>query len=338
MLKVLELFCGAGSFSVALDTLNIKHEIVGFSDIRDNAIQLFSKIHNKNPDDNLGDVKNVKVKGMDVDLLVFGSPCQSFTRAGKQDGGLKGSNTKSSLMWEAVRIMNECKPKWIVWENVPDAINKKNMPNFVEYMSELDEMNYNTYYKLLNAHELGSAQKRVRLFAISVRKDIDNGKFKFIEEYKQPKELIEYIEEYPKEYSAVEESIQKALILDKKNNIYKIKNNTKLGYLEATEGDAIDTGYHNSKTRRGRVQKKACQTLLRSKSIAIFQNNVFRYLTPLEYWRLQEMPESLYKKVEECDFSLNNAYDVVGGVINQLHLKTVFESMSIAYNWELKNT
>ena len=75
--------------------------------------------------ENLGDVRNVSAKDLDVDLLVFGSPCQSFTRAGKQGGGLKGSDTRSALMWEAVRIMEECKPKWIVWENVPDAISRK---------------------------------------------------------------------------------------------------------------------------------------------------------------------------------------------------------------------
>lgn len=55
------------------------------------------------------------------------------------------------------------------------------MPNFQNYMDELDSLNYNTYYKVLNAHELGSAQKRKRLFSISIRKDIDNGKFEFLD-------------------------------------------------------------------------------------------------------------------------------------------------------------
>lgn len=281
-MNVLELFCGAGSFSVQLNELKIKHDIVGFSDIRDNAIELFCKIHNKNKDENLGDIHNVSGKGLDVDLLVFGSPCQSFSRSGKNEGGAKGSKTKSSLMWEAVRVMEECNPKWIIWENVPDAVNKKHIENFKEYMSVLDEMGYNTYYEILNAHELGSPQKRKRLFSVSVRKDIDNGKFKFNFEKIEPKKLINYLEGDVPEIFDAEEKVTEALLLGKNTDGYIIKNGTKQGWLIANEGDAIDLGFYSSKTRRGRVQKEACQTLLRSKTIGVIQNNKLRYLTPLE--------------------------------------------------------
>lgn len=332
MLKVLELFCGAGSFSVGLEQLGIEHEIVGFSDIRPTAIDLFCRIHNKNPEDNLGDIKLVSGENMDVDLLVFGSPCQSFTRSGKGEGGRKGSNTKSSLMWESVRIMQECKPKWIVWENVPDAVSKKHMPNFQEYMAELDDMGYNTYWTLLNAHELGAAQKRKRLFSISIRKDIDNGNFEFLVDKKQPRKLKEYLE-YDGVYEYINKKDSDVLILGKDELGYKIKNGTKLGYLYAKEGDSIDLGFPKSETRRGRVQKDACQTLLRSKTIGTLHEGKIRYLTPLEYWRLQEMPEELYSKVLECNFTNNDAYDVVGGVINQKHLNVVFKSLQKAFNW-----
>lgn len=333
LLNVLELFCGAGSFSVQLNTLKIKHDIVGFSDIRETAIKLFCKIHNKDVSENLGNIKNVSGVGMNVDLLVFGSPCQSFSRSGKGGGGKKGSDTKSSLMWEAVRIMEECKPKWIIWENVPDAINKKHMNNFKEYMSVLDELNYNTYYTLLNAHDLGSPQKRKRLFSVSIRKDIDNGSFKFEYDKISPKKLNEYLDNEYEEIFIVEDKVRESILLGENEDGYIIKNGTKLGYLIANEGDAIDLGFYNSKTRRGRVQKNACQTLLRSKSIGTIQNGELRYLTPFEYWKLQEMPIDLYKHVKECNFSLNEEYDVVGGVINQLHLKVVFSSLKKAFGW-----
>lgn len=334
MLKVLELFSGVGSFSLALKALEIEHEVVGYSDIRPTAVRLFSKLHNIPESDNLGDIKNIDATSLDVDLITFGSPCQSFSRTGRGAGGVKGSNTPSSLMWEAVRIMKETNPKWIVWENVPDAISKKHLPNFQEYMAELDDMSYNTYYEVLNSHELGSAQKRRRLFAVSVRKDIDNGSFSFNKIKLPPKKLSGYLEPYNESMEVVTDSVYKELVLGETSEGYKIKNGTKLGYLIANDGDAIDLGFPTSKTRRGRVQKEMCQTLLRSKSIGTIQNRKLRYLTPLEYWRLQEMPEQFYDSVIECNFSLNETYDVVGGVINQLHLKTLFTSMSDAFEWE----
>lgn len=334
-LKVLELFCGAGSFSVNLHSNKIKHEIVGFSDIRKTAIDLFCKIHNKSPEENLGDIKNVCAKNLDVDLIVYGSPCQSFTKEGNREGGERGKDTKSALMWETVRIVGECTPKYIVWENVPDAVNKLHINNFKDYIAVMDELNYNTYYEILNAHDLGSPQKRKRLFAVSIRKDIDNGEFKFDYIKKKPKKLTEYIEDECSNDFILEEVNQGKLILGKEGDEWKIKNGTKLGYLLAKEGDGIDFGFAGSKSRRGRVQPNACQTLLRGKGVGVIQNNIPRYLTPYEYWKLQEMPLELYHLVEDCDFKMKDQYDVVGGVINQLHLNVVFQNLRKAFNWEL---
>ena len=332
MIKVLELFSGIGSFSLALKTLGIEHEIVGYSDIRPTAVKLFSKLHNIPESDNLGDVREVDATGLDVDLITFGSPCQSFTRAGKLGGGSKGSDTASSIMWEAIRIMKETNPKWIIWENVPDAINKRHFANFEEYIDELDDMGYNTYYELLNSNDLGSAQKRKRLFAISIRKDIDTGSFKINKIEKAAKPLSDYLEKYSDDMLEVSDYIKENLILGTENGGHKIKNGTKLGYLIANEGDAVDVTYVTSKTRRGRVQKESVQTIMRQATIATFQNDKLRYLTPLEYWRLQELPEELYEKVLECNFSQSEAYDVIGGAINQLHLKTIFTSLSEEFN------
>lgn len=295
---------------------------------------MFCKLHNKNPEDNLGDVKNIDATKLDVDLLVFGSPCQSFTRGGRNDGGEKGSDTKSSLMWEAVRIMEECKPKWIIWENVPDALSKKNISNFNEYMSVLDELNYNTYYDVLNAHELGSAQKRKRLFSVSIRKDIDNMKYNFEHEKIEPRKLVEYLEtNVTSSDFNLDKKVEDILVLKQEGNKYYIKNGNIQGYMIAQEGDAIDYIYYNSKTRRGRVQHEACHTLLRSRSVGTIQNGKFRWLTPYEYWKLQELPLELYRYVEECDFSVREGYDVIGGMINQVHLKTVLGNLKKAFDW-----
>lgn len=329
-MKLLELFSGVGSFSLGMSRNGIDHEIVGYSDIRNSAVKLFCKLHNMTEEQNLGDVKNVNAKGMNVDIITYGSPCQSFTRAGKGEGGEKGSDTKSSLMWETVRIVGECNPKIVIWENVPDAVNKKNIGNFINYTDELEEMGYNSYYKVINANKNGSAQKRSRLFCVSIRKDVDDHKFKFIEDSNDPvKDLSFYLVDKGIQGFDVEEKIQQALILGEDGDKLKIRNATISGYALAEEGDIVDTGFYNSKTRRGRVQNSACPTLLRSKTISVIENGRLRYLTPKEYWLLQEMPIELYDHVESCDYSLSEAYDVVGGVINQKHMDVLFKSLKL---------
>ena len=140
-------------------------------------------IHGVDPSLNLGDITQVDIEKLptDVGLLTHGSPCQSFSAAGKQAGGDKGSGTRSSLMWNSVEIIRHCKPKLVIWENVKNVLSPKHKHNFEQYINELDTIGYNSYYKVLNAKDYGIPQNRERIYVISIRKDIDNGKFKFPE-------------------------------------------------------------------------------------------------------------------------------------------------------------
>ena len=105
---------------------------------------------------------------------VIAHNCQSFSVAGKQHGGEKGSGTRSSLLWNSVEIIRHCKPKFVIWENVKNVLSKKHKPVFDAYVDEMKNMGYNTYYQVLNAKNYGIPQNRERIYAISVREDIDN--------------------------------------------------------------------------------------------------------------------------------------------------------------------
>lgn len=100
--------------------------------------------------------------------------CQSFSVAGKQHGGEKGSGTRSSLLWNSVEIIRHCKPKFVIWENVKNVLSKKHKPVFDAYVDEMKNIGYNTYYQVLNAKNYGIPQNRERIYAISIREDIDN--------------------------------------------------------------------------------------------------------------------------------------------------------------------
>ena len=175
MLKVLSLFSGIGAFEKALEKLNIDYELVGFSEIDKYAIKSYCEIHGVSESLNLGDVSKIDTSTLpkDVDLLTHGSPCQDFSMAGKQAGGDKDSGTRSSLMYETIRIIGDIKPKYIIWENVKNLLSKKHIHNFNNYLKTLDELGYNSYYQVLNSKDYGIPQNRERVFTVSIRKDID---------------------------------------------------------------------------------------------------------------------------------------------------------------------
>ena len=161
MLKVLELFAGIGACSKALDNLDIKHEIVDAVEIDKYAIKAFNAIHGTNFDSQ--DVTKWD-KDIDVDLIMHGSPCQDFSIAGKQAGGDKDSGTRSSLMYETLRIVEKLKPKYVIWENVKNLLSKKHRHNFDAYLESMENLGYVNNYKVLNAKDYGIPQNRESLY------------------------------------------------------------------------------------------------------------------------------------------------------------------------------
>jgi DNA (cytosine-5)-methyltransferase 1 len=179
-LKVLSLFSGIGAFEKALTNLNIDFELVSFSEIDKYAIKSYCAIHNVDESLNLGDVSKVETNSIpDFDLMTYGFPCQDISIAGKQRGFTEGAETRSSLLWEAMKIAKVKKPKYMIAENVKNLIGKKFKEDFDKYINYLDELGYNTYYQVLNAKEFGVPQNRERVFVVSIRKDIDNDNFEF---------------------------------------------------------------------------------------------------------------------------------------------------------------
>ena len=164
-LRILELFGGIGACSKALERLGIDYEIADYVEIDKYAVRSFNAIHNTNfePQDICEWNKDVK-----VDLIMHGSPCQDFSLAGLQAGGDEGSGTRSSLMYETLRIVEKLKPKYVIWENVKNMISKKHKHNFDNYITRMYELGYTSYYQVLNAKDYGIPQNRERVFTVSI--------------------------------------------------------------------------------------------------------------------------------------------------------------------------
>lgn len=174
MLRVLELFAGIGACSKALERLGIEHEIVDAVEIDKYAIKSFNAIHGTNFEPQ--DITKWD-KDIEVDLIMHGSPCQDFSVAGLGKGGDKGSGTRSSLMYETLRIVEKLKPKYVIWENVKNLLSKKHRHNFDAYLEAMEGLGYVNYYQVLNAKDYGVPQNRERVFTVSIRECIHSATF-----------------------------------------------------------------------------------------------------------------------------------------------------------------
>lgn len=302
MLNVLSLFSGIGAFEKALDNLGIPYNLLAYCEIDKYASKAYSVIHGVPEEKNLRDVTKVDFLDIEdrVDLITYGFPCQDISNAGKQQGFTdeEGNRTRSGLFFEALRIIDDYRPKFAIAENVKALTSKRFTEEFRIVLESLEEIGYNNYWQVLNAKDYGIPQNRERVFIISIRKDIDKG-FKFPMPFPlelRLKDLLEdeveeryYLsEEFYNNYLISGTEIQKAkgngfgyrprdangiasAITTREgcrrddnyiDESVKVREATEKGYSEATIGDSINIEFPNSKTRRGRVGKEVAQTLV----------------------------------------------------------------------------
>jgi DNA (cytosine-5)-methyltransferase 1 len=199
MLKLLSLFSGIGAFEKALDKLGVEYELINYCEFDKYASKSYAAIHNVDELLNLGDITKVNEKDLpkDIDLITYGFPCQDISLAGRQKGLFNddGTQTRSGLFFEALRIIEETQPKIAIAENVKNLVGKKFKPQFEIVLESLDKAGYNNYWQVLNAKDYGIPQNRERVFIVSIRKDIDNGKFKFPEPFELKLRLKDMLED-----------------------------------------------------------------------------------------------------------------------------------------------
>ena len=116
---------------------------------------------------NLGDMSKYEqwnIQSGSVDLLVGGTPCQSFSVAGLRQG-LK--DPRGNLMLTYLAIAERLKPRWLVWENVPGVLSSNGGKDFGSFLGALGELGYEWAYRVLDAQWFGVAQRRRRVFVVA---------------------------------------------------------------------------------------------------------------------------------------------------------------------------
>ena len=162
------VFSGIGSIEHALHRLNIKHNVVFAGDIELNVKASYFANYNISESQWHSDVTKFSAQEYKnkIDLLVGGSPCQAFSIVGKRMGL---EDTRGTLFYEFARIINECKPKVFIYENVKGLLNHDSGNTWNVVQEVFHQLGYKIYSKLLNSKDYGIPQHRERIFVIGFK-------------------------------------------------------------------------------------------------------------------------------------------------------------------------
>ncbi|MGL5655388.1 MAG: DNA cytosine methyltransferase [Fusobacteriaceae bacterium] len=266
-IKILELFGGIGSARKALINLGIPHKLIDYVEIDEKACSSYNAMFPAKHD--MQTVVNYNLK---PDILIHGSPCQDFSRSGKRLGGKDEDKTRSSLMWETIKIIESLgvwKPKFVVWENVKGVLDKDMINVFNKYILSMKELGYSNNFKVLDARDFGIPQKRERVFTISI---LGNKIFNFDNlEKRKMRNILEFLEISPGEK-------------------YTIKSPSMLSKINCKHTRALTT----IKTHSLTITTK--QNRCPNSGIIDIGNNQYRLLTEKECWKLMGFDDEDFSK------------------------------------------
>lgn len=345
MLRVLELFAGIGACSKALERLGVEHEIVDAVEIDKYAIKSFNAVHGTN-----FDVQDITEwdKNIEVDLVMHGSPCQDFSVAGKQAGGDIGSGTRSSLMYETVRIVGKLRPKYVIWENVKNVLSKTHKHNFDRYIETMEALGYSNFYKVLDAKDYGVPQHRERVFTVSI---LGGGEYEFPEKEELKIRLKDTLEDEVDEKYYLSD-VQVNRIKTTTYNVGKTRIQEKdwcdtlcardwkdpkclqVGELDIKGQDCIKRVYSDkgisptlTSMEGGNRQPKIEVKENHGTVTVINKNYRIRKLTPKECWRLMGFGDEDFEKARAVGISNTQLYKQAGNSIVVNVLEKILEKL-----------
>lgn len=290
-IKTLELFGGIGAPRKALLNLGVDIKAVDYVEIKENRVRAYNALY-----DHLHKTQSVVGWNLKPDILVHGSPCQDNSQAqfnshtnkeNKKRGAEKGSGTRSSLMHETVKIieqMGEWRPKFVIWENVTGVLAGDMINAFNTYLHDMSNLGYTNSFDVVNSLDFGIPHSRERVFCISV---LNGDVFDFSKlKKKEMKPISDFLE-----YTAADH--------DKVPGEYIINIPSMLNRIEEFNPIKPDEKYK----RRLNVITEFCWTITErqdrcpNSGILRMNNGQYRYLTERECWRLLGFDDKDYSNV-----------------------------------------
>lgn len=295
MLRVASIFSGVGTPELALKSLEtIPFKTVFACEINKYARQTYLK-NNKHPKIFYKDVKQINgtYHKNQIDLFVGGSPCQAFSIAGKR-GGFE--DTRGTLFFEYAQLVKEIQPSIFVFENVKGMINHDKGRTFKTIMNTFEDLNYQLFWQVLNTKDYGVPQNRERLYVVGFKKPQTDFSFK-------PKQELKL-----KLKDMLDEQVEDKYYLNS-TQVHKRFNST----------------FNQEKASLMAYEKEFSRTLIAQGTTTGVQTHqqkdIYRLLTPREYFRLQGFSED-FKFPEKV--SNTQLYIQAGNAMSQNVLEMIF--------------
>lgn len=361
-IRLIELFGGIGSQSKSLERLNVDFEHYKLVEFDKYAIKSYNAVHNANFE--TSDITKIHAKDLEIVntdkftyLLTYSFPCQDLSLAGKQKGMKKGSGTRSGLLWEVERLLDECVelngnlPQVLLMENVPEVIGTKNIEHFQEWQRKLESLGYKNYCQVLNAKDYGIPQNRKRCFMVSILGDYY---YEFPKPFKLElkfKDMLEdeVDEKYYLSHKMIDSFNRHAERHRNRGNGFGWKPTHGEGIANALTASAscrssdnyikvvanVNIGNNESNNRIYAVDGisptlNTCQGGQRQVKVLIpekeYSTPRIRRLTPLEYWRLMGFDDEDFYKAEKVN-SNTQLYKQAGNSIVVNVLEEIFKKL-----------
>ncbi len=306
MIKILELFGGIGAPRKALINLGVEHKSIDYVEWNEKAVRTYNAMF-----DNRYKPESVVGYSLQPDILIHGSPCQDFSVAGKQYGGNVEDGTRSSLMFETLKIIENLgvwKPKVVIWENVKGVLFKNMISAFNRYLHDMEELGYTNSFEVLDARDFGIPQFRERIFTISI---LGNKHFDFSKLRKRPMKDIKHF---------LEDKVDEKYIVTQPSMTSKLPGKVVPGSFGGRMLQEIKDYAWTITTKQMRCPNSG----------VVRYGNEWRYLTEKECWRLMGFDDEDFEKAEKEHPSrkgmLNGTlYHQAGNSIVVQILESIFE-------------
>ena len=263
-MKFIDLFSGIGGFRSGLEKNG--HKAIAYSEVDKYAKQSYTSIYETSEELDLGDITKVSneqwqdLKGK-ANIIVGGSPCQSFSLAGKRRGF---EDTRGTLFFHYVNAVKEVQPEFFIFENVKGMISHDKGETIKTVLSSFNEIGYDIDFDVFNSKYYGVPQNRERIYIVGKRKDLSinesresvKGKKKLDQLKNWAIENINYVKLLPENNN---ENVEKRLIdvledeVDEK--YYLSEEKTKKLTLDTDLGGKLNVYNYNERDRVHSVNK-----------------------------------------------------------------------------------
>ncbi|MER2048162.1 MAG: DNA cytosine methyltransferase [Solibacillus sp.] len=312
MIKLLELFGGIGAPRKALLNLGVNHKSIDYVEWNEKAVRTYNAMF-----ENRYKPESVVGYNLQPDILIHGSPCQDFSVAGKQYGGNVEDGTRSSLMFETIKIIEgfgTWKPKVVIWENVKNVFSRKMKGAFEVYLKDMERLGYTNSYEILDARDFGIPQARQRIFTVSI---LGNEVFDFEKLRKRPMQPIK---------DFLDNDFDERHIVTQPSMIKKLP------------GQPVISGTFGGRMLREITDYALTITTKQMRcpnsGVVRVEGDTFRYLTERECWRLMGFDDEDFEAAEKQhptkEGYLNGTlYHQAGNSIVVQVLEAIFELLLI---------